>query len=107
MAETRPEYELTEAADEDLLGIVRYTIKTWGIQQARLYGTLLENHFKDIGQGKARGRIFSQKRPELLYTHCEHHYVFYFVREDGYPLIIAELHEHMQLGARIKIRLGK
>ena len=95
MAKTRPEYELTEAADKDLLGIVRYTIKTWGIEQARRYETLLENHFKDIGQGKARARIFSRKRPELLYTHCEHHYVFYFTRKDDCPLIIAVLHEKM------------
>lgn len=98
MAKIRPEYELTEAADEDLLGIVR--------EQARRYETLLENHFKDIGQGKTRTRIFSRKRPELLYTHCEHHYVFYFMREDDCPLIIAVLHEKMQLGAQIKNRLG-
>ena len=29
-----PEYELTPAAEEDLLEIARYTIKTWGLEQA-------------------------------------------------------------------------
>ncbi len=48
MALLRPEYELTEAADLDLLAIARYTIKTWGIEQARRYEAALEGHFRSI-----------------------------------------------------------
>jgi plasmid stabilization system protein ParE len=42
MARPTPEYELTEAADGDLLAIARYTIKKWGVQHARRYETALE-----------------------------------------------------------------
>jgi len=95
MATPRPEYELTEAADEDLLAIARYTIKTWSIEQARRYEAALERYFRAIGHGKVRRRVFSAKRPDLFFTHCEHHYVFYLVREDDCPLIVAVLHEKM------------
>ena len=39
-----PVYELMEEADSDLQEIVRYTISRWGIEQARNYETLLEDH---------------------------------------------------------------
>jgi hypothetical protein len=52
-----------------------------------------------------RRRVFSRKRSDLVFTHCEHHYVFYFVREGDCPLIVAVLHEKMKLGAQIKKRV--
>jgi toxin ParE1/3/4 len=77
MAGPSLEYELTEAVDGDLLAIARYTIKKWGIEQARRYETALERCFVAIGKGRIRPRLFLKKRPELLFTHCEHHYIFY------------------------------
>ena len=35
-------YDLTPEAEEDLKGIIRYTIEQWGIEQARHYADLLE-----------------------------------------------------------------
>jgi toxin ParE1/3/4 len=86
---TRParEYQLTEAADEDLLAIARYTIKTWGIEQAHRYEAMLESCFAAIAKGKIRPRVFLKRRPELLFTHCEHHDVFYLMKNDRCPLI--------------------
>jgi plasmid stabilization system protein ParE len=60
------DYELTEAADADLQAIARYTVATWGIEQARRYEALLESHFQSIGRRKARARVFLKHRPELL-----------------------------------------
>src|SRR5689334_4588517 len=74
MALPRPEYELTEAADSDLLAIARYTIKTWGIEQVHRYEAALEGHSRSIAQGNVRRRAFSPNRPDLFFTHCEHHY---------------------------------
>jgi len=62
------EYELTTEADRDLLAIARYTIKKWGVAQARRYETALETCFITIGSGRIRPRVFLEKRPELLFT---------------------------------------
>ena len=105
MARPIRKYELTEAADGDLLAIARYTIKKWGVEQADRYEAALESCFVAICGGKIRPRIFLKQRPELLFTHCEHHYIFYVLRDDGGPLIIAVLHENMNLVTRLKDRL--
>lgn len=98
------EYELTAAADGDLLAIARYTIKKWGVGQARRYEIALERCFVAIGKGNVRPRVFLKKRPDLLFTHCEHHYVFYLRRQKDIPLIIAVLHENMNLVTRLEKR---
>ncbi len=101
-----PNYELTEAADEDLKGIALYTLSKWGPEQAARYGAALDAHFAAIGNGKARSRIFLQHRPELRVSRVEHHYVFYLERERQRPLILAVFHEHMDLMTRLRDRLG-
>ncbi|HXT13759.1 MAG TPA: type II toxin-antitoxin system RelE/ParE family toxin [Candidatus Angelobacter sp.] len=107
MARPNPEYQLTEAADQDLLAIARYTIRKWGVEQARRYEAILEDCFSAIAKGKIRPRVFLKRRPELLFTHCEHHYVFYVIKDDGWPLVIAVLHENMNLVARLKQRFSE
>ncbi|MCB9854691.1 MAG: type II toxin-antitoxin system RelE/ParE family toxin [Phycisphaerales bacterium] len=99
------DYELTAAADDDLLGIARYTIDTWGIEQARHYEALLEKHFKAIGRGDVQSRLLLEHRADLLYSRCEHHYVFFIRRENAVPLILAVFHERMDLINRLRDRL--
>ncbi|HEX4646350.1 MAG TPA: type II toxin-antitoxin system RelE/ParE family toxin [Verrucomicrobiae bacterium] len=98
-------YELTEEADADIQAIARYTISKWGIEQARRYEAQLEKHLRAIGQQKARTRIFLNHRPELLVSRVEHHYVFHQVRKNQCPLILAVLHENMDLISRLRARL--
>lgn len=105
MPDQNPEYELTDAADEDLLSIARYTIKTWGIELAHRYNAALELHFKEIGQNQVRSRKVLKRRSDLFSTHCEHHYIFYLVRKNKCPLILAVFHEHMDLMSRLRERL--
>ena len=100
-----PVYELAETADADIQAIARYTISTWGVDQARRYEALLESHFRAIGSEKARTRVFLKRRPELLVSRIEHHYVFHLVRENQCPLILAVLHEKMDLMSRLRNRL--
>ncbi len=100
-----PEYELTPAADRDLLEIARYTINTWGFEQADRYEAELKAHFKAIGKGQARARSFLEHRPELLFCRCEHHYAFFLQRENACPLILAVFHKNMDLMARLRDRL--
>ncbi|MCB9854689.1 MAG: type II toxin-antitoxin system RelE/ParE family toxin [Phycisphaerales bacterium] len=99
------DYELTAAADDDLLGIARYTIDTWGIEQARHYEALLEKHFKAIGRGDVQARLVLEHRADLLFSRCEHHYVFLIRRENAVPLILAVFHERMDLINRLRDRL--
>jgi len=100
-----PDYKLTLGAEDDLLGIARYTIATWGAEQARRYERLLENHFRAIARNAVRTRVFLKHRPDLLFTHCEHHYVFHILLENKSPVILAVFHENMDLMTRIKQRL--
>ncbi len=72
-----PDYELTTFAEDDLRGIARYTIDTWGLKQAKRYEASLAARFHKIAQGDVTPRTFLSHRPVLLVTHCEHHYIFY------------------------------
>jgi len=98
-------YELTEAADADLQAIARYTVATWGVEQARRYEALLESHFQAIGRRSARTRVFLKHRPELQVSRIEHHYVFHLVREKQCRLVLAVFHENMDLMSRLRSRL--
>ena len=100
-----PDYQLTPAAERDLVGVARYTLRTWGIDQARRYEVLLVACFETIASGQARSRELFKSRPEIRFVPCENHYVF-FTKPPGAPvLILAVLHERMDLVARLKQRL--
>jgi len=98
-------YELTPLAEEDLKGIARYTVKTWGKKQSLRYATLLENHFFEIADRSAYSRSFSKRYPQVMVSRCEHHYIFYIHQSEQSPCIIAVLHETMNMLARLKNRL--
>jgi len=101
-----PDYELTTFAEGDLKSIARYTVDTWGLEQAKRYEALLVKGFRQIAQRRITSRGFLFHRPDLLFTHWEHHYIFYSIREAQCPLIIAVFHERMDLMQRLKDRLS-
>ena len=90
---------------QDLEAVFDYTIDRWGIEQAHRYKSKIVQHLNSIAQGKARLKTFLETRPELQVSRCEHHYVFHLVRENQAPLIIAILHERMNMIDRIRNRL--
>jgi len=98
-------YKLTLLAEEDLKGIARYTLKQWGKEQSIHYAGLLGNHFREIASGSFRSHSFSEAYPQVKVSHCEHHYVFYVNRDKQVPVIIAVLHERMDMLRRLKSRL--
>ena len=98
-------YELAPDTVEDLEAIFNYTIDRWGIEQAHRYKNKLAFHFSNIGHEKANSKAFLKNIPELQVSRCEHHYVFHFIRKNQPPLIIAILHERMDMVSRIKRRL--
>ena len=99
------DYILTAAAEADMRGIIRYTRKQWGDVQVRRYITELERGIARLAARQGAFRDMSALYPALLMAHCEHHYVFCLPREHALALIVAILHERMDLMARLADRL--
>jgi plasmid stabilization system protein ParE len=99
------DYVLQSGAANDLRSIVRYTRETWGVAQARAYAEKLRTGIQRLAQGQGRYKILSHIHPSLRVTRCEHHYIFCIWREGSPAIIIAILHERMDLIARITDRL--
>ncbi|MCE9635661.1 MAG: type II toxin-antitoxin system RelE/ParE family toxin [Planctomycetes bacterium] len=100
-----PNYAISPAGADDLLQIALYTIKTWGLEQTDRYEAALESHFRAIGRGEAVTSNPIPHRPDLRCSRCEHHYVFSLHRPGTVPLILAVLHENMDLMKRLAERL--
>ena len=95
-------YDLTKKAKEDLRQIAKYTVNKWGEKQSLHYASLLDEHFCELADGNAYIRSFSEY-PNVFFSKCEHHYIFHLLNNQR-PLIIAILHEKMDLLAWIKQR---
>jgi len=96
--------EFTNGALADLEDIWRYTLETWGNAQAERYIETLEDACYSIAANTARTRPFPAHDGVSGCCHCEHHYIFYR-RDDERTVILAVLHERMDLIARVQDRL--
>ena len=99
-------YDLTPAAAADLRSIARYTLREWGARQQQRYARQLEACCRAIGEDDAVSRTFSDRHPQVRVTHCRRHYIFHMRPPGRRPLIIAVLHERMDLLARLERRLA-
>ena len=98
-------YDLTPAAATDLRSIARHTHQQWGARQQRRYAGQLEACCHAIGNQTAVSRPFSDRYPHVQVMRCGHHYMFHVRPSGRKPLVIAVLHERMDLPARLKGRL--
>lgn len=98
-------YVLTDAAEADLRDIIRYTRKQWGAAQVRRYIGDLEAGIDRLVAREGTFKDMSEFYPSLHMAHCGHHYVFCLPREGAPSLIVAILHERMDLMARVATRL--
>lgn len=99
-------YVLTADAEADLRGIVRHTRKEWGAQQVRTYVAKLKTGIARVAGEQGVFRELDALYPKLRMARCEHHYVFCLPRENAPALIVAILHERMDLMARLVDRLN-
>ncbi|WJT01119.1 type II toxin-antitoxin system RelE/ParE family toxin [Novosphingobium humi] len=99
-------YVLTKAAEQDIRSILRYTRQQWGEGQMRAYMSALEQGIAQLAAGQGAYRDMGAMREGLRMARCRHHYIFALGREDGPTLILAILHEKMDLIARLGDRLG-
>lgn len=98
-------YVLTAAAEADIRSIIRYTRQQWGDAQVRAYMARLEDGVARLAAGQGAYRDMDNLHAGLRMARCEHHYVFCRIRDEAAPLIIAVLHERMDLIQRLKGRL--
>jgi len=96
---------LTDAAEADLRAIIRHTHTQWGAAQVLRYLAKLKTGIANVAAGKGVFKQMSALHPGLRVAHCGHHYIFCLPREGDPALIVAILHERMDLISRIADRL--
>ena len=99
-------YVLTAATEADVRSIIRYTRQLWGEAQVRTYIDKLEQGIAHLSAGQGAFKDMGLLYPGLRMAHCEHHYIFCLPREHAPSLIVAILHERMNLMARLADRLA-
>lgn len=99
-------YVLTDDAEADLRGIVRYTRKEWGAAQVRTYVAKLKAGITRVAAGQGVFRELDALYPALRMARCEHYYVFCLPRENAPALIVAIFHERMDLMVRLADRIN-
>ncbi|MFC3165828.1 type II toxin-antitoxin system RelE/ParE family toxin [Ciceribacter thiooxidans] len=100
-------YILTVEAESDLRSVIRYTRAQWSVAQVRRYVSALERGIANLAEGKVPFKDMSALYPALRMARCQHHYVFCLPREDAPALIVAILHERMDLMKRLADRLNE
>lgn len=99
-------YVLTKGAEADLRGIADYTATQWGAEQCRSYIAALEDKAEALARGLGVFKDMSTLLPGLRVATCAKHYIFCVPQPNGPALILAILHERMDILARLKSRLG-
>jgi plasmid stabilization system protein ParE len=102
---TRRPYVLTKGAADDLRGISRYTAETWGEAQRRAYVQQLQEAASEVAEGRSVFRDWGAVLPGLRVKATGSHYIFCLSRPGRPALILAILHERMDLITRLKRRL--
>ena len=97
-----PAYRFAPAADEDLTDIWLYSYATWGEDRADRYIEALHTCCERIAAGAAHVRPVPTV-DEVKSHHCRHHYIF-FVEQRETVVVIAVLHERMDLMERLRDR---
>lgn len=86
--------------------IGRYTARTWNVGQAVRYLSALEDHFGALARQVAPEKSVFDYREDIRVSRCRHHYVFFIRERNDDVLVLAVLHENMDLVARVRERLG-
>lgn len=65
----------------------------------------LEERLNGIAHQAVYSKTLFAHWPELRFCRCEHHYAFFVHRQGKPPLVLAVLHEKMDIIARARTRL--
>lgn len=98
-------YKLSIDAENDLDEIWYYTFLKWSENKADEYLDELTICCRNISEKKYLWKKLIDIHPDLKYMQCKHHFIFFLIDHDTKPLIIAVLHERMDMILRVKKRL--
>lgn len=101
-----PAYVLDSAAAADLRDVARYTTKQWGAAQTRVYTAKLHEGMVALANGQGHYKELPELHASLRVTRCQHHFLFMLPRPDAPAVVLAVLHERMDLIERLKARLN-
>ena len=87
-------FRLSSRTESDLAGIAKYTIETFGIEQARRYVSGLEACLQTLADKPFDGRGAGELAPKLRRFMHQSHMVFYIPDEEG-VFIVRVLHKRM------------
>lgn len=89
-------YHLSHRAVSDLESIAKYTIKHFGMMQARLYRDGLESCLAQLADNPEIGQSAEQLASGLKQFRFQSHTIFYLHKVDGL-LIVRVLHSRMDV----------
>ena len=99
-------YVVSKGAAVDLRDITKYTVAKWGEAQCRAYVAELEMAAEAVANGEGVFKDMSFLLPGLRMAFCGKHCIFCMPQRGAAPtIILAILHERMDLMARLKSRL--
>jgi plasmid stabilization system protein ParE len=101
----RRPYVVSKGAAADLRDITKYTLANWGEAQCRTYIAELEKAAVAVATGEGVFKDMSTLLPGLRVATSGKHYIFCVPRPDAPSIILAILHERMDILARLKSRL--
>ena len=93
-------------AQAELRAIVRYTAQQWGAAQARDYAGLIDTAATDLATGRGLFKDWDSVLPGLRVKAAGSHFVFCMLRPGKPALVLAILHQRMDLMARLQRRLA-
>ncbi|PKH00545.1 type II toxin-antitoxin system RelE/ParE family toxin [Paraglaciecola sp. MB-3u-78] len=93
-------YTLSTAAVTDIVQIADYTIRKFGLVQARKYRESLTSTFELLSRHPEIGRDFSQLGPGWRRHPYHDHNIYYKQSSDGI-LILRLLHSHQDPGRHL------
>ena len=99
-------YVLSEGAVTDLRDITRYTLETWGAVQCRAYIADIERKADALARGEGLFKEMHDLLPGLRVALSGKHYLFCLPRQDKPAIILAILHERMDVMRHLQSRFS-
>jgi toxin ParE1/3/4 len=96
-----PGYRFAWAAEEDLEGIVDYTLQRWGVDQASQYLDGLEQQAQSLAGNPKIGKSCDDLGTGLQFFPYQSH-VLYYLEEPHGITIVRVLHESMNPSLHLK-----
>jgi len=93
--------QISNKAQDDLIGIWEYTFEKWSIKQADKYYNILVDAINAIANEPSIGKSYEYIRKGYYGFHIKSHIIFYRITLDDSLEVIRILHQRMDLPNRL------